>query len=757
MTDEKLTQEQADEKQINAAFQELLDRYLESRHRKKVEIITKAFNFAKQAHKGVRRRSGEPYILHPIAVARIACVEIGLGSTSICSALLHDVVEDTDYTVEDIENLFGPKIAQIVDGLTKISGGIFGDRASAQAENFKKLLLTMNDDIRVILIKIADRLHNMRTLGSMLPSKQYKIAGETLYIYAPLANRLGLNRIKTELEDLSFKYEHPETYKEIQDKLEATQAERDSLFEEFTAPIRTQLDKMGIPYRILARIKSPYSIWNKMQTKHITFEEIYDILAVRIIFTPRNEEEELNDCFDIYVAISKIYKPHPDRLRDWVSHPKANGYQALHVTLMSNKGQWIEVQIRSERMDDVAEQGFAAHWKYKEGGGSEDEGELNKWLKTIKEILDDPQPDALDFLDTIKMNLFASEIFVFTPKGEIKTMPQNCTALDFAFSIHTFLGSHCIGAKVNHKLVPLSHKLQSGDQVEILTSKSQKVQASWINFATTAKAKTKIQAILKRERKEQQLQGEEMLRDFFKQENIPATEENIKKLCMLHHQKSPEELKQQIGQKVIILGEADRNELKEKPSPTNWKKYISFAFGNIRPKNETKPEKAPEPLNVDKKKILKITPDGIQKNYILADCCKPIPGDDVLGYIDDNNRIVIHKRQCPIATQLKTSFGNRLLAVEWDTGKALDFPVNIYVKGIDGIGVLNKVTQIISQQLNVNIRKLNIESTDGIFEGRIQLFVHDVDDVNAICKNLKSVENIKRVTRIESFDDVIAD
>ncbi len=757
MTDEKLTQEQADEKQINAAFQELLDRYLESRHRKKVEIITKAFNFAKQAHKGVRRRSGEPYILHPIAVARIACVEIGLGSTSICSALLHDVVEDTDYTVEDIENLFGPKIAQIVDGLTKISGGIFGDRASAQAENFKKLLLTMNDDIRVILIKIADRLHNMRTLGSMLPSKQYKIAGETLYIYAPLANRLGLNRIKTELEDLSFKYEHPETYKEIQDKLEATQAERDSLFEEFTAPIRTQLDKMGIPYRILARIKSPYSIWNKMQTKHITFEEIYDILAVRIIFTPRNEEKELNDCFDIYVAISKIYKPHPDRLRDWVSHPKANGYQALHVTLMSNKGQWIEVQIRSERMNDVAEQGFAAHWKYKEGGGSEDEGELNKWLKTIKEILDDPQPDALDFLDTIKMNLFASEIFVFTPKGEIKTMPQNCTALDFAFSIHTFLGSHCIGAKVNHKLVPLSHKLQSGDQVEILTSKSQKVQASWINFATTAKAKTKIQAILKRERKEQQLQGEEMLHDFFKQENIPATEENIKKLCMLHHLKSPEELKQQIGQKVIILGEADRNELKEKPSPTNWKKYISFAFGNIRPKNETKPEKAPEPLNVDKKKILKITPDGIQKNYILADCCKPIPGDDVLGYIDDNNRIVIHKRQCPIATQLKTSFGNRLLAVEWDTGKALDFPVNIYVKGIDGIGVLNKVTQIISQQLNVNIRKLNIESTDGIFEGRIQLFVHDVDDVNAICKNLKSVENIKRVTRIESFDDVIAD
>ena len=757
MTDEKLTQEQADEKQINDAFQELLDRYLESKHRKKVEIITKAFNFAKQAHKGVRRRSGEPYILHPIAVARIACVEIGLGSTSICSALLHDVVEDTDYTVEDIENLFGPKIAQIVDGLTKISGGIFGDRASAQAENFKKLLLTMNDDIRVILIKIADRLHNMRTLGSMLPSKQYKIAGETLYIYAPLANRLGLNRIKTELEDLSFKYEHPETYKEIQDKLQATQAERESVFTEFTAPIRAQLDKMKIPYRILARVKSPYSIWNKMQTKHITFEEIYDILAVRIIFTPRNEEEELNDCFDIYVAISKIYKPHPDRLRDWVSHPKANGYQALHVTLMSNKGQWIEVQIRSERMNDVAEQGFAAHWKYKEGGGSEDEGELSKWLKTIKEILDDPQPDALDFLDTIKLNLFASEIFVFTPKGEIKTMPQNCTALDFAFSIHTFLGSHCIGAKVNHKLVPLSHKLQSGDQVEILTSKSQKVQPSWINFATTAKAKAKIQAILKREKKEMQQKGEDMLTDFFHQENLPSNDENIKKLCNLHHVKNYDELTLNIGQGIFSLGEADKNELKEKPSPTNWKKYISFAFGGTS-KNKQEEKQAEQPaLNIDKKKIIKLTPDAIQKNYILADCCKPIPGDDVLGYIDDNNRIVIHKRQCPIAAQLKTSFGYRLLAVEWETGKALNFPVNVYIKGIDGIGVLNQVTQVISQQLNVNIHKLNIESNDGIFEGRIQLYVHDVDDVNTICTNLKKIDHIKKVTRIENFEDTIAD
>ena len=466
--------ESAEEKMVNDAFQHLMDSYRASLHRKKVDIITKAFNFARQAHKGVKRLSGEPYIMHPIAVAQIACSEIGLGSTSISAALLHDVVEDTDYTVEDIENIFGPKIAQIVDGLTKISGGIFGEQASAQAENFKKLLLTMSDDIRVILIKIADRLHNMRTLESQPANKQYKIAGETLYIYAPLANRLGLNKIKSELENLSFRFEHPEEYKAITNKLEITQEQRDELFSSFTAPIREALDQMGVKYEIKARVKSPYSIWNKMQNKNITFNEIYDILAVRIIFTPKVREEEINECFNIYVRISQIYKSHPNRLRDWLSHPKANGYQALHVTLMSRQGRWIEVQIRSDRMNEIAEQGFAAHWKYKDGEPeeeyTEDEGELNNWLRTIKEILDDPQPDAMDFLDSIKLNLFANEIFVFTPKGEIKTMPSGCTALDFAFQIHTFLGSHCIGAKVNHKLVPLSHKLQSGDYHVLLAA-----------------------------------------------------------------------------------------------------------------------------------------------------------------------------------------------------------------------------------------------------------------------------------------------
>ncbi len=550
--------EKVEEEMIEQAFQQLLNDYLATKHRKRIEIITKAFNFANQAHKGIKRRSGEPYIMHPLAVAQIVCTEIGLGSTSICAALLHDVVEDTDYTVEDIENIFGPKIAQIVDGLTKISGGIFGDRASAQAENFKKLLLTMSDDIRVILIKIADRLHNMRTLGSMLPNKQFKIAGETLYIYAPLANRLGLYKIKTELENLSFRYEHPEEYQEIENKLAATATERDKVFKEFTAPIRAQMDKMGLKYRILARVKSIYSIWNKMQTKHVPFEEIYDLLAVRIIFEPRNADEELNDCFDIYVSISKIYKPHPDRLRDWVSHPKANGYQALHVTLMGNNGQWIEVQIRSERMNDVAEQGFAAHWKYKEGGGSEDEGELDKWLRTIKEILDDPQPDAIDFLDTIKLNLFASEIFVFTPKGEIKTMPQNSTALDFAFSLHTDIGSHCIGAKVNHKLVPLSHKLQSGDQVEVLTSKSQRVQPEWEVFATTARARAKIAAILRKEQRNCQKEGETLLNEFFKKEELRLDDLLIDKLVKVHNMKNRDEFLIAIGNKKIVLGDLDK-------------------------------------------------------------------------------------------------------------------------------------------------------------------------------------------------------
>ena len=733
--------EAAEEKQITEAFQHLLDTYLASRHRKKVDIITKAFNFARQAHKGVRRLSGEPYIMHPIAVAQIACEEMGLGSTSICAALLHDVVEDTDYTVEDIENIFGEKIAQIVDGLTKISGGIFGDRASAQAENFKKLLLTMSDDIRVILIKICDRLHNMRTLASQPANKQYKIAGETLYIYAPLANRLGLNKIKTELEDLSFSYEHPEEYAAIKSKLALTQEKRDELFAQFTGPIREALDHMGIKYQIKARVKSPYSIWNKMQNKHVTFEEIYDILAVRIIFEPKVRAEEINECFNIYVAISRIYKSHPDRLRDWLNHPKANGYQALHVTLMSKQGRWIEVQIRSDRMNEVAEQGFAAHWKYKDGGEySEDEGELNDWLSTIKEILDDPQPDAMDFLDSIKLNLFASEIFVFTPKGEIKTLPAGCTALDFAFQIHTFLGSHCIGAKVNHKLVPLSHKLNSGDQVEILTSKAQHVQPSWINFVSTAKAKAKIQAILRRDDRETQKAGEELLKAWLKRNSMELTSVVLDKLCEFHNVQKHEELFQALGEKN-----------KKESTSFGWRRYVPFLHEKNTEKQKAKNTAPKELFTVDKgfnkKKSIIISERNIN-NYIFPDCCHPIPGDDILGYIDNNNHIEIHKRACPVASRLKSSYGNRILDAKWDMHKRLFFDATIEIKGIDRKGMLHDLADVISDKMDVNIHKITIQSNEGIFDGTIEIRVHDREEVRQIMDNLKAIDDLKEVVQI---------
>ena len=755
MDEEQRIREEADEQLINGAFQHLLDCYLASRHRKKVDIITKAFNFARQAHKGVRRLSGEPYIMHPIAVAQIACEEVGLGSTSICAALLHDVVEDTDYTTEDLENIFGPKIAQIVDGLTKISGGIFGEQASAQAENFKKLLLTMSDDIRVILIKICDRLHNMRTLESQPANKQYKIAGETLYIYAPLSNRLGLYKIKSELENLSFQYEHPDEYKSIKAKLASTEASRRELFDQFTAPIEEALKQMNIKYEIKERVKTPYSIWSKMQNKHVTFDEIYDILAVRIIFTPNKREEEVNECFNIYVAISKIYKSHPDRLRDWLSHPKANGYQALHVTLMSKQGRWIEVQIRSDRMNEIAEQGFAAHWKYKDGMEkefTEDETELNEWLRTIKEILDDPQPDAMDFLDAIKLNLFASEIFVFTPKGEIKTMPAGCTALDFAFSIHTFLGSHCIGAKVNHKLVPLSHKLNSGDQVEILTSKSQHVQASWINFVSTAKAKAKIQAILRRDGREIQKQGEEIFEEFLKNNDIENTLAAADQLAAFHEERNREEFFQSLGEKTILLGEKDLDELQGKNVGENgkkgWRRLIPF-LGRDKQKKE---DATTQDLFVvtdgfNRKKPIYINDDNIGQ-FKFRHCCHPIPGDDILGFIDNKHRIEIHKRACPVAAKLKSSYGNRILDAKWDMHKRLFFDATIHIEGIDRMGMVMDISSVISSQMNVNMHKFTITSEEGVFDGSIELRVHDRENVKEIIDQLKKIEGLQEVTQI---------
>ncbi len=742
-------EEEARHKMVDDAFQKLLDSYLSTRHRKKVDIITKAFNFARKAHEGVRRLSGEPYIMHPIAVAQIACSEMGLGSTSISAALLHDVVEDTDYTIEDIENLFGEKIAQIVDGLTKISGGIFGEQASAQAENFKKLLLTMSEDIRVILVKICDRLHNMRTLASQPANKQYKIAGETLYIYAPLANRLGLNKIKSELENLSFRFEHPDEFKAIEDKLAGTREVRDTLFADFTAPIRTALDKMGLEYEIKARVKSPYSIWTKMQNKHLPFDQIYDILAVRIVYVPNPREEEVNECFKIYVAISQIYKSHPDRLRDWVNHPKANGYQALHVTLMSKQGQWIEVQIRSDRMDEMAEQGFAAHWKYKDGDDiADDESELNNWLRTIKEILDDPQPDAMDFLDVIKLNLFASEIFVFTPKGEIKTMPAGCTALDFAFQIHTFLGSHCIGAKVNQKLVPLSHKLQSGDQVEILTSNSQHVQPSWIDFVSTAKAKAKIQAILRRDARETQKKGEEIFNEFLAKHSMEPTSAILDKFCKLYEVPRHEEFLRALGSKNIILSDKDIDEISGKKKQNvsgRLRKLVPFIGKDKKKETEPTPQDyfvVKEGFN--RKKPIIMTEENISQ-FVFPKCCHPIPGDDALGFIDSENHIEIHKRSCRVAMRLKSSYGNRILDAKWDMHKTMLFDATISIRGIDRIGILNDVTKVLSGELNINIHKIVLSCNDGIFDGIFDLRVHDREEVNYIMSKLKVIEGLQEI------------
>ena len=747
-TGEAVSALSADEQMIQDGFNALLNDYLKSNHRRKVERITKAFNFANQAHAGVKRRSGEPYIMHPIAVARIVCREMGLGSTSICSALVHDVVEDTEYTVEDIRDMFGDKISQIVDGLTKISGGIFGEQASAQAENFRKLLLTMSDDIRVILIKIADRLHNMRTLGSMLPAKQFKIAGETLYLYAPLAHRLGLFSIKTELEDLSFKYEHPQEYDFISAKLKATEENRNMLFEHFAAPVNEKLKLMGLQYEMLARVKSVYSIWNKMESKNVSFEDIYDIYAVRIIFDPLPGVDEKNQCWDIYSAITDIYRIRPDRIRDWVSRPKANGYQALHLTVMGPDGQWVEIQIRSRRMDDIAEKGFAAHWKYKESNVEEDT-ELDKWIQTITEILESPDPNALDFLDTIKLNLFTSEIFVFTPKGDIKTLPQGATALDFAYALHSDIGNKCIGAKVNHRLVPLSHPLSSGDQVEVLTSRSQEPQPEWLNFVTTAKARAKIDAVLKRVRKEVAKYGEIKVLDAFKRSELEASTSNLDKLGMYFGFSKREEFFYAVEKGDVVLPENLKKLLKEKTDNVLFK-YVKQALGvaSKKVKQPEEEEAKKEKPKYDKKKPYLLKEEAFERNYVIAECCKPIPGDDSLGFINDDGNVVVHKRSCPIAMRLKSSFGERILNTVWSSHMNASFEATLEVKGIDSIGVLNTITKTISEEFNVNIMRLLIEAKDGVFEGKIKMKVHDVEDIQKMCVTLSKIQNIKSVGRV---------
>ncbi len=730
---------------VDDEFQDLLNGYLSSNHRKKVEMIERAFNFAREAHKGIRRRSGEPYILHPIAVAKIANREIGLGSTSICAALLHDVVEDTEYTVEDIEQHFGKKIAQLVAGLTKISGGIFGDKASAQAENFRKLLLTMSEDIRVVLLKMADRLHNMRTLGSMAPNKQFKIAGETLYIYAPLAHRLGLFAIKTELEDLSFKYEHPGAYARITDQIRESESRRASVYNDFSQPIKDKLNEMGLKYEAKARLKSVYSIWRKMETKRIPFEEVYDLYAMRIIFDCPDPSKEKAICWQIYAAITDLYKLHPERTRDWISNPKANGYQALHLTVMGPDGNWIEVQIRSRRMDEIAELGFAAHWKYKIGEG-EEESELSAWLSTIKDILEDPEPNAIDFLDTLKLNLFSSEIVVFTPKGELMTLPNNATVLDVAFELHSEIGMHCIAGKVNHKLVPLSHRLQSGDQVEVLTSQSQTPKPEWVNFLATAKARTRLRALMRKEMHPILEQGREIYEKFLADNNIEETNEIITKMLGTMKFDNRDDLFIALGNKETVIPEYMPKLLRQTSNRSLFSKILRPLKSNKNTQTEAEPQKK-APINMKETYILHCDEDGGNSNFKLCDCCKPIPGDDVMGWVNNDGEVELHSLTCPRASALKASFGKRILNTAWASEKG-SFLANIKIEGIDRMGILQEIIQMISMHLSINIRRLDIEAEEEVFHGDLAVMVNDTKVVTDLCNKLKNIRGVKRAARV---------
>lgn len=747
----KSTMTPEEEKQmVDDAFRDLLDAYLASNHRKKVEIIERAFAFAREAHKGVRRRSGEPYIMHPIAVAKIALQEIGLGSTSICAALLHDVVEDTEYTVEDIERQFGPKIAQLVEGLTKISGGIFGDKASMQAENFRKLLLTMCEDIRVVLIKMADRLHNMRTLGSMAPNKRYKIAGETLYIYAPLAHRLGLFEIKTELEDLSFKHEHPDIYREISEKIRQTQERRTAVYSDFAAPIKEKLDTLGIVYEAKARLKSVYSIYKKMETKHLPFEEVYDLYAMRIVFECDDVKDEKGICWSIYSAITDLYQLHPGRTRDWIVTPKANGYQALHFTVMGPDGNWIEVQVRSQRMDEIAEKGFAAHWKYKIGEGDE-ESELNAWLKTIKDILDNPEPSAIDFLNTLKLNLFSSEIVVFTPAGELQTLPAGATVLDLAFALHTEIGMHCIAAKVNHKLVPLQHELRSGDQVEVLTSKTQVPLPEWENFMVTAKGRTRLRKALRAERHPLISAGNTILTNWLANNDIPDNNLVLTKLQGIFHVGNRDDLCYQLGAGEIALGDYLPSLLKRALSnvkPGRTKTILSKIWPIGRKKEEPEAEQAPPPQPpINPKEIYCLKVDANGANFRMAECCSPIPGDDVMGFINDDGQLEIHSLDCQHAQLLKATYGSRIVATKWDNVDER-FLAHIHIEGIDRRGILQELTNMISTHLSIDMRKLDIEATGAVFHCDLWVRVNDADIVRDLCSLARRINGVQSATRV---------
>lgn len=698
--------------------------------------IRKAFDVAVEAHKDVRRKSGEPYIYHPIAVARICAEEIGLGATSIVCALLHDTVEDTDITINDIERMFGKKEAQIIDGLTKISG-VVDYSVSLQAENFRKVLLTLSEDVRVILIKLADRLHNMRTIGSMRRDKQLKIASETLYLYAPLAHRLGLHAIKSELEDLSLKCKEPEMFEEIQHKLKKNEEVRKRFIRKFSSPIKKALEEKGIEFEIKGRPKSIYSIWNKMVKKDVPFEEVYDLFAIRIIIDANSDDEKAL-CWQVYSVVTDFYSPNIDRLRDWVSVPKANGYESLHTTVMSPTGKWVEVQIRTRRMDDIAEKGFAAHWKYKEG---KEESQFDVWINQIRELLENQEGNALDFMDDFQLNLYAEEIFVFTPEGDMKNLPNGASALDFAFSVHTQVGERCLGAKVNNKLVPLSHQLKSGDQVEILTSQKQKPKEDWLKFVKTHRAKSRIKSALKEEKRQIAEEGKIILEKEFKRLKISYENISLRELQKYYKVLSTLDLYYKVAKGEINLSHLKGFEVKKgvlQPKKTIRKRVRSLIDQR---------KAGPPTKEVGKKDILVIGDSMEKLDYTLSKCCNPIPGDEVFGFVTINDGIKIHKTNCSNATQLMSNYAYRIIKVRWVDDKNIAFLTNIAITGIDDMGIVNNITQIISNELNVNMKSISFESDDGIFEGKVQLYVHDTGHLNDLIGKLKKVQGVTKVER----------
>ncbi len=728
---------------IEAEKKEILKRYRSLLHacRRTLEkgdklLIRKAFDISLEAHKNMRRKSGEPYIYHPIAVAQICAEEIGLGTTSVVCALLHDVVEDTELTIEDIQRLFGDKEAKIIDGLTKISG-VFDQGSSLQAENFRKMLLTLSDDVRVILIKLADRLHNMRTLDSMKRDKQLKIASETLYLYAPLAHRLGLNAIKTELEDLGLKYTEPESYNEILQRLKETEPERKKFISKFIVPIKEILEEEGMKFKIIGRPKSISSIHNKIKTKGVTFDEIFDLFAIRIIIESEPEDEKA-DCWRVYSMVTDFYHPNPERLRDWISSPKANGYESLHATVMGPDGKWVEVQIRTVRMDELAEKGYAAHWKYK---GSGTENQLDDWIRKIREVLESPEENAMDFIDDFKLNLFAEEIFVFTPKGELKTLPLNSTALDFAFDIHTQVGEKCIGAKVNHKLVPLSYKLKSGDQVEVLTSTKQTPKEDWLTYVVSANAKSKIKNALKEEKRKVSEDGREMLERKFHHLKIDFTVSNINDLANYFKLPSNQELFYRVA-----VGNINLKHLKDFHQE---KGKIAHKSGIIK---KTEPVKSLEQMVTAArgKSDMLVIGENLQKfDYKLSPCCNPISGDDVFGFITINEGIKIHRVNCPNAIQLLSNYAYRVVKAKWTSQELISFLAGIKITGIDEVGLVNNITKIISNELNVNMRSISFDSNDGTFEGTVMVFVHDTNHLTDLMNKLKKVNGVLSVTRMD--------